>query len=83
MTAKDEPRTLTDADICPERTISRRSVLGTLGIGAGVAVLAAFGAVTRGETAVVDRTTGDIIGSPAATKRKGKALKANKSTKRK
>ena len=43
---KDKPLTLSDTDISSQRSVSRRSLLGTLGIGAGVAAAAAFGAVT-------------------------------------
>ena len=35
--------TLSDADISSERNVSRRSVLGTLGIGTSVAAAAVFG----------------------------------------
>ena len=42
----DKPHTLSEADISTERTVSRRSMLGTIGIGAGVAAAAVLGAVT-------------------------------------
>ena len=41
---KDKPITLSDADISSEPSVNRRSLLGTLGIGAGVAAAAVFGA---------------------------------------
>jgi hypothetical protein len=52
-----KPVTLTDADISSNRFVSRRSLLGTLGIGAGVAAAAVLGSVTP---ALADRakTTG-------------------------
>ena len=43
---KDELLTLSDSDISSQRSVSRRSVLGSLGIGAGFAAAAVFGAVT-------------------------------------
>jgi len=43
---KGKPLTLSDADISSQRSVSRRSLLGTLGIGAGVAAAAALGAAT-------------------------------------
>jgi hypothetical protein len=46
---KDKLLTLSDADISSQRSVSRRSLLGSLGIGAGVAAAAAFGAVTPAE----------------------------------
>jgi hypothetical protein len=36
--------TLTDADITAERSVTRRSLLGALGIGAGAAATVVFGA---------------------------------------
>ncbi len=47
--SKDEVLTLSDADISSRRSVSRRSVLGTLGLGAGVAVAAALGMATSAE----------------------------------
>jgi hypothetical protein len=38
--------TLTDADISSQRRVTRRSLLGTLGIGAGVGAAAVFGGTT-------------------------------------
>jgi hypothetical protein len=35
--------TLSDADITSERAVTRRSLLGALGVGAGVAAAVAFG----------------------------------------
>jgi hypothetical protein len=43
MSSKDKPLSLSDADISSERVLSRRSVLGTLGIGAGIAAAAVLG----------------------------------------
>jgi hypothetical protein len=42
---KHEPLTLSDSDIASGRGVSRRSALRKLGIGAGVAAAAVFGAV--------------------------------------
>jgi len=46
----DKPRTLSDADITSQRTVSRRALLHTLGIGAGIAAAAAAGATTYAQT---------------------------------
>jgi hypothetical protein len=40
----EAPCTLSDADITSQRAVTRRSLLGALGVGAGVAAAAAFGA---------------------------------------
>jgi hypothetical protein len=40
---------LSDADISSQRTVSRRSLLGTIGLGAGVAAAAVFGTTTAAE----------------------------------
>lgn len=42
--------TLTDADISSQRNVSRRALLQTLGLGAGVAAASAFGAVAQAQT---------------------------------
>ena len=42
-------QTLSDTDISSQRSVSRRSVLGTLGLGAGVAAAAVFGTATPAE----------------------------------
>jgi hypothetical protein len=39
-----KPRTLSDADIASQRTVTRRTLLSTLGLGAGLAAMAAAGA---------------------------------------
>jgi hypothetical protein len=41
---KDTPRTLADADIASRRAVTRRALISTLGIGAGLAAMAAAGA---------------------------------------
>ena len=46
---KGKVLTLSDADISSQRNVSRRSLLGTLGLGAGVAATAVFGAVRSAE----------------------------------
>jgi hypothetical protein len=47
---QDKTRTLTDEDISSRRSVSRRALLHTLGIGAGIAAAAAFGATTHAQT---------------------------------
>jgi hypothetical protein len=42
--AEEEPVTLTDADITAERCVTRRSLLGALGLGAGAAATVMLGA---------------------------------------
>jgi hypothetical protein len=42
--AKEETVTLTDADITAERRVTRRSLLGALGLGAGAAATVMLGA---------------------------------------
>jgi hypothetical protein len=39
----DKPLTLSASDITSERAVTRRSLLGALGVGAGVAAAVAFG----------------------------------------
>lgn len=41
---KDTPRTLCEADIASQRAVTRRTLLSTLGIGAGLAAVAVAGA---------------------------------------
>jgi hypothetical protein len=43
--------TLSDADIVSRRTVTRRSLLGALGLGTGVAAAAALGGLTPTEAA--------------------------------
>lgn len=45
MKSKDKTVTLTDSDISSER-MNRRSILGTLGLGAGAAAAAVLGGTT-------------------------------------
>jgi hypothetical protein len=40
----EKPRTLSDADIASRRAVTRRSLISTLGIGAGLVAVAAAGA---------------------------------------
>jgi hypothetical protein len=49
VTDKGKVLTLSDADISSQRSVSRRSLLGTLGLGAGVAAAAVIGAVRPAE----------------------------------
>lgn len=39
----EKPLTLSETDISSERAVTRRSLLGALGVGAGVAAAVAFG----------------------------------------
>jgi hypothetical protein len=41
---KDTPRTLADTDIASRRAVTRRTLISTLGIGAGLAAVAVAGA---------------------------------------
>jgi hypothetical protein len=50
----EEPVTLSDADIGSERAVTRRSLLGVLGIGAGVAAGALLGSTTSAPAADSD-----------------------------
>jgi hypothetical protein len=77
MNAKDKSLTPSDADISAEAIVSRRSLLFTISIGAGLAAAAVFGATMPAETAVVDRPTGDIVGSPAPKTQKKKSFKTS------
>jgi hypothetical protein len=45
----EKPRTLSDADIASRRAVTRRTLISRLGIGAGLAAVAAAGA--RAQTA--------------------------------
>ena len=47
---KDKPHTLSDADISSTRAVTRRTLLSTLGIGAGIAAAAATGAYAETKT---------------------------------
>jgi len=42
----EEPVTLSESDISSSRSVTRRTVLGALGIGTGIAAAATFGSVT-------------------------------------
>jgi hypothetical protein len=44
-----KPATLSDSDISTERNVSRRSLLGAIGIGTGVFAAALFGGVNAAE----------------------------------
>ena len=47
---RNKPRTLSDADITSRRVVSRRTLLSTLGIGAGIAAAVATGAASYAQT---------------------------------
>ena len=47
--------TLSDADIASERAVTRRSLLGVLGVGAGVAAAVAFGTAEDAPAADSDK----------------------------
>jgi hypothetical protein len=49
LSDKGKVVTLSDADISSERTLSRRSVLGTIGLGVGIAAAAVLGTTTTAE----------------------------------
>jgi hypothetical protein len=51
MGSDDKTRTLSDADISSQRTVSRRSLLGTLGLGvaAGATMLPSLGRTQSGD----------------------------------
>jgi hypothetical protein len=49
------PLTLSDADITSERAVTRRSLLGVLGVGAGVAAAVAFGTADSAPAADSDK----------------------------
>ena len=53
-TPAEQPVTLSDTDIGSERVVSRRSLLGVLGIGAGVAAGAMLGTTTSAPAADSD-----------------------------
>jgi hypothetical protein len=53
-TPAEQPVTLSDADIGSERVVSRRSLLGVLGLGAGVAAGAMLGTPTSAPAADSD-----------------------------
>lgn len=53
-TPAEQPLTLSDADIGSERVVSRRSLLGVLGIGAGVAAGAMLGTTSSAPAADSD-----------------------------
>jgi hypothetical protein len=45
----DKPATLSDSEISTERNVSRRSLLGAIGIGTGVVAAAIFGGTNSAE----------------------------------
>jgi hypothetical protein len=53
----ETPLTLCEADITSERAVTRRSLLGALGVGAGVAAAVAFG--TSGSVPAADTKSKD------------------------
>ena len=53
-TSVEQPVTLSDADIGSERVVTRRSLLGVLGLGAGVAAGAMLGSTTSAPAADSD-----------------------------
>jgi len=75
LISKPVPLTLAEADMSSQHSVSRRSLLGTIGVGLAAAVIC--GALTPARAAVVDRLTGDIVGSPGVKGKKKKGLKSN------
>ena len=61
--SESSPLTLTDADIVSTRTVTRRGLLGTLGIGAGAALAGVLG------------TSGTVQAADADPSKKKKAKK--------
>lgn len=51
----ETPLTLSDADISSEPAVTRRSLLGALGVGAGVAAAVAFGTAQSAPAADSDK----------------------------
>jgi len=51
----EKTHTLCDADITSERAVTRRSLLGALGVGAGVAAAVAFGTAESAPAADADK----------------------------
>ena len=47
---KDTPRTLSEEDITSSRTVTRRTLLHALGLGAGLAAVAAGAAATHAQS---------------------------------
>jgi hypothetical protein len=54
-----KPRTLSDADISSTRAVSRRTLLGALGLGAGLAAAAVAGTTTHAQTTAPKPTRRD------------------------
>jgi len=52
----EKAHTLSDADITSERAVTRRSLLGALGVGAGVAAAVAFDTAESAPAADSDKT---------------------------
>jgi hypothetical protein len=59
MKPREKALTLSDVAKSSERTVSRRSLLGLIGIGAGVGAVALFGPARPVGAAVIKRNTGD------------------------
>lgn len=51
MKSKDKTVTLTESDITSERSVDRRSLLGTLGLGVGAAAAAVLGGAGEAKAA--------------------------------
>ena len=51
MTSKNKPVTLSESDISSERSMDRRSILGSIGLGVGAAAAAVLGATTAASAA--------------------------------
>lgn len=73
-TPTEQPVTLSDADIGSERVVSRRSLLGVLGIGAGVAAGTMLG--TAGSAPAADSEATKKAAPKKAAAKKPPAKKA-------
>lgn len=74
MSSKEKSVTLSESDISSERSMDRRSILGTIGLGVGAAAAAVIGATTAASAADAegrgracrfrDRDRGDSVRVP-------------------
>jgi hypothetical protein len=80
MKLEEKAPALSDAAGPSERIVSRRSLLGMIGIGAGVGAATVFGPARPVGAAVFKRNTGDVgsLGSVTETKKDPKKQKSLK-----
>jgi hypothetical protein len=72
LPSANEPATLSDADIDSRRSVSRRSLLGALGLGAGVAATIIFAAADSVPAADSDSKKKKAPKKPPPKKKKPK-----------